>query len=111
MAPSCLPCTVLDPRMRLSIEMALTGHRGIHALMRRQDEAATRLGLRGAEIDAARAGRSFDLRIARALELAIALRRGDGAAARSRAIGAGLDEAACREIARLARAHVESDRA
>lgn len=92
----------LHARLRLSIEMALTADRGAAALIRRQNDAARRLGMCGAEIDAARAGRSFDLRGARALELALATRRGDNGDARSRAIRAGIDEEACREIERIA---------
>jgi len=52
----------LDPRTRLSIEMALAGDRSAPALIRQQDDAAARIGMCGAEIDAARAGRSFDVR-------------------------------------------------
>jgi hypothetical protein len=94
----------LDARTRLSIEMALTAGRGAPALIRQQDDAAARIGMCGAEIDAARAGRSFDARGARALELALAAGRGDHAHARSRAIQAGIDEAACREIETIAAA-------
>lgn len=92
----------LDARTRLSIEMALAGDRGAPALMRQQDDMAAWIGMCGAEIDAARAGRSFDARGTRALELALAARRGDCRDARLRAIQAGLDEEACREIERIA---------
>jgi len=92
----------LDARTRLSIEMALAGHQGAPALIRRQDDAAARIGMCGAEIDAARAGRSFDARCARALELALAVKRGDYLDVRSRASQAGFDEEACCEIERIA---------
>lgn len=95
----------LDARTRLSIEMALAGDRGSPALIRQQDEAATQLGMCGAEVDAARAGRSFDMRCTRALELALAHQRGDHGDARSRAIQAGIDADACCEIERIAAAH------
>ena len=97
--------STLDPRMLLSIEMALAGDRGAPALIRQQDEAAARIGMCGAEIDAARAGRSFDVRGSRALELALAVRRGKYRDARSRAIRAGIDAELCREIERIASAH------
>jgi hypothetical protein len=87
----------LDPRTRLSIEMALADDRGAPALIRRQDDSAARIGMCGAEIDAARAGRSFDVRGARALELALAVKRSDYRDARSRAVRAGFDDEACRE--------------
>jgi len=95
----------LDPRTRLSIEMALAGDRGAPAVILQQDDAAARIGMCGAEIDAARAGRSFDVRGARALELALAIKRSDYREVRSRAIQAGFDDEACREIERIAVAH------
>jgi len=95
----------LGPRTRLSIEMALAGDRGPPALIRQQDDAAARLGMCGAAIDAARAGRSFDVRGGRALELALAVRRSDYRDVRSRAVRAGFDDDACREIEGIAAAH------
>lgn len=95
----------LDERARLSIEMALTGNQGDLALMRRQGEEATRLGMCGAEIDAARVGRSFDLRRARVLQLALAAKREEREDARRRAIQAGIDRQACREVETIAKAH------
>lgn len=102
----------LDARTRLSIELAFVGHQGGPALMRRQEQAAMRLGMCGAEVDAARAGRSFDRRITRALELALAAGQDDQDAARSNALQAGIDESACDEIMRLARtrAHAAGSR-
>lgn len=60
----------LDERVRLSIELALSAATASPHQHRRQDEDARRLGLSGAEIDAARRGLSFDARIAVALALA-----------------------------------------
>lgn len=100
----------LGARTHLSIEMALAGYRGAPALIRQQDDAAARIGMCGAEIDAARQGRSFDVRGSRALELALAVKRGDYREARSRAIQAGFDEEACREIERVAGAHCGGER-
>ncbi len=98
----------LDPRTRLSIEIAIAGDRAAPALMGEQDDAAARIGMCGAEIDAARAGRSFDVRGARALELALAVKRDDYREVRSRAIRAGFDEEACREIEGIAAAYASS---
>lgn len=100
----------LDARTKLSVEMALTGDRGADALIRRQDKAAARLGMCGAEIDAARAGKSFDLRGSRALELALAASVVERRELRQRAIQAGFDDEACREIERLADAHATGAR-
>lgn len=101
----------LDARTRLSIEMALAGNRGTPALIREQEEAAARIGMCGAEIDAARAGRSFDARGGRALELALAVKRSDYREVRSRAIRAGFDEETCREIEGIAVAHASAGEA
>ncbi|WP_093222905.1 hypothetical protein [Sphingomonas sp. NFR15] len=96
----------LDAPARLSIAMALTGNRGDPALMRRQDEEAAQLGMSGAEIDAARAGRSFDLRRTRVLRLALAVKGEERADARRLAIQAGIDSQVCREIETIAKAHL-----
>jgi hypothetical protein len=95
----------LDPRTRLSIEMALAGNRSAPALIHQQDAAGARIGMCGAEIDAARAGRSFNVRGGRALELALAFKRSDYRDARSCAVRAGFDDEACREIEGIAVAH------
>lgn len=95
----------LDERARLSIEMALVGNQGDPVLMRRQEEEAARLGMCGAEIDAARAGRSFDLRRARLLQLALAAKCEERGDARRRAFQAGIDSQACREVETIAKAH------
>jgi len=92
----------LDPCTRLSIEMALAGDRGAPALIRQQDDAAARIGMCGAEIDAARSGRSFDVRRSRALELAIGTLGAARDELRQRALAAGIAEEACREIENLA---------
>ncbi len=101
----------LDPRTRLSIEMALAGDQGAPALIRQQDDAAARIGMCGAEIDAAREGRSFDVRGARALELALAVKRSDYRDIRSRAVQVGFDDEACREIEGIAVAHASVGKA
>ncbi|WP_157220486.1 hypothetical protein [Flavisphingomonas formosensis] len=91
----------LDALTCLSIEMALTGDRDDPVLHQRQNSQAARLGMSGAEIDAARAGRSFDLRRSRALALALAS-TDERDEVRERARQAGLCEQACREVERLA---------
>lgn len=95
----------LDARTRLSVEMALTKDRGASALIQDQDQAAARLGMCGAEIDAARAGRSFDLRGSRALELALGARGNERFELRRRAFQAGLGDEVCLEIEHLADVH------
>ena len=92
---------MLDEQTRLSIEMAMTANRDDPLLRQRQNARAMQLGLSGAEIDAARAGRSFDLRRSRALALALGspARRGG---LRTRARQVGMCDAACLEIERLA---------
>lgn len=81
--------------------MALTADRAVPALHRRQDGLAATLGMSGAEIDAARAGRSFDLRRSWALALALASREARPAV-REHARRAGLCERACGEVEALA---------
>jgi|APFEC2959095171_1045051.scaffolds.fasta_scaffold00527_20 hypothetical protein len=92
----------LDRRLRLTIELALT-ECADPARAFRQENEGRRLGMSGAEIDAARRGRAFDLRICRALSLAVASQSGAGRSAeRSRALRAGITEPVCREIEQLA---------
>ena len=64
----------LDERTRLSVEMALVSDRGGAVLIQLQDDATARLGMCRAEIDAASAGKSLELRRSRALELDLAAR-------------------------------------
>ncbi|WP_245930729.1 hypothetical protein [Methylobacterium radiodurans] len=95
----------LDGRARLSIALALVdGNRDVPVSADREAEAR-RLGLCGAEIDAARQGRSFDARTSRALALALAAAAHDGdrlADERERAARSGISAEVCREIERLA---------
>lgn len=94
----------LDARARLTIELALTAHGGDPLARRRQEEQARALGLSGAEIDAARHGRSFDVRISIALALATADGEEERQRHRKRALAAGLDAETCRAIEALAAA-------
>lgn len=94
----------LAGRARWSVELALTAGSADPLVRRQQDIDACAAGLCGAEIDAARHGRSFDVQISRALALAIAVRDGrDGAAERDCARRAGITEEICDEIEELAR--------
>jgi len=89
----------LEGRVRVSIELALTAGIADPRLHDRQDVGARELGLSGAEIDAARLGRSFDVRTSIAIALALAARDGrDYSAERDRAARAGIDSRTCEEI-------------
>ncbi|USI74691.1 hypothetical protein [Sphingomonas morindae] len=98
---------ILTPVMRILIEMALTARGGDEPRRRRQDAEARRLGVCGAEIDAARDGRSFDAINSQALDLARAAAGPDSGRRRRASIQArkaGLTEAQCREIEIMAAA-------
>ena len=94
----------LNERARLSIELALTAGSGDVPLLLRQDADANRLGLTGAEVDAARKGSSFDFPISQAIALALASSDEDRAMRRERAAKAGIDGRTCLEIEHLAAA-------
>lgn len=94
----------LDERGRLAIELALTAGSGDALLLRRQDTDARRLGLTGAEVDAARHGSSFDFPVSQAIALALASGDEDREARRERAVRAGIDGRTCLEIEHLAAA-------
>ena len=97
-----MTASLLAERVRLAIELALTDCSDA-ARTHRQESEGRRLGMSGAEIDAARRGRGFDVRICRALSLAAASRSGTGRSTeRSRALRAGLPEPLCHEIEQLA---------
>ncbi|MBB3473570.1 hypothetical protein [Sphingomonas sp. BK345] len=96
-----MPSDTLGERARLAVELALTARYADRPLRERQEADARRLGMVGAEIDAARLGRGFDVRTSRALALATApdcdrQERRDGA------IRAGLAESDCAAIEALA---------
>jgi hypothetical protein len=105
--------TALDERTQVSIVLALTGSGGDADLVRRQDAEARRLGLTGAEIDMARAGRSFEARTSHALALALAACGPDEAlrtAQRDRAARAGIPTALCDAIEAFVRGHPSAAR-
>jgi hypothetical protein len=55
-----MPSDTLGERARLAVELALTARHADRPLRERQEADARRLGMVGAEIDAARLGRGFD---------------------------------------------------
>jgi len=90
----------IDPRVRLSIELALTGPNASKPLLEKQEEAGRALGMTGAEMDIARRGSSFDFNTSIAVKLALNACR----ETRQRALRAGLSEEACAEIERISQA-------
>jgi hypothetical protein len=96
---------ILDKRVRLSIELALTADSADPGRRSQQEDTARTLGMTGAEIDVARRGSSFDALTSIAVALAIASRNADEAALADvlhRAINAGISEEVCRQIAACA---------
>ncbi|MDM9622936.1 hypothetical protein A6U87_07785 [Rhizobium sp. AC44/96] len=96
-----MPKTVgprLDARLLLSIELALSASCADLQLSRRQDKDAHAIGMTGAEIDMARRGSSFDVKISAAVALALAPSEERRRCARR----TGLCERSCMEIEKLA---------
>ncbi|APR53198.1 hypothetical protein CA223_04530 [Sphingomonas koreensis] len=92
----------LDGRLRLAIELALTECADAERALQQENEGR-RLGMSGAEIDAARRGHGFDVQVCRALALAAASQSSTcRSVERNRALRAGLPERVCREIEQLA---------
>jgi hypothetical protein len=94
----------LNERVRLSIEIALAARIDDPGLHRLQYEEAKRLGMSGAEIDAARRGRSFDAQISIALALATAPDAAQRQTQRQRARKAGIADDVSDRIEQLAAA-------
>jgi hypothetical protein len=91
----------LDARVRLAIELALTAGSRDPSRLRLQEAEARKLGMTGAEIDAARRGTSFEVLVSLAVGLATAAGAGDEKrllSARNRALKAGIAEHICAEI-------------
>lgn len=61
---------MLDARMRMQIELAITAGCDCVRTLADQEVRAHKLGLNGVEIDAARAGSSFDVRTSAAVDYA-----------------------------------------
>lgn len=97
----------LDERLQFQIGVALAGPSAGPGMIAEQDATARRLGLSGAEVDLARAGRSFDLRTSSILALVRASRMEDPQAlalARRQARRAGVASLALAEVERIAKA-------
>lgn len=92
----------LDERVRVTIGLALTANARDPLQRRQQDIEARRLGLSGAEIDAARRGWSFDVRTSIALALVTASSEDQLGVQRRRALKAGISEETCAAILALA---------
>ncbi|PND26265.1 hypothetical protein [Sinorhizobium sp. M4_45] len=90
----------IDPRVRLSIELALTRTNASKALLAKQEEAGRALGMTGAEMDIARRGSSFDFETSVAVSLALNASR----ETHQRALRAGLSEEVCAEIELISQA-------
>jgi hypothetical protein len=96
----------IDARIRLSIELALSGANASKSLLAKQEEAGRALGMTGAEIDVARQGSSFDFETSVAVSLALNACR----ETHQRALRAGLSEEACVEIEFISQAyHSQTD--
>jgi hypothetical protein len=68
-----MPSEKLDARLQMLVELALDADCACVKARSRQDARARKLGLVGAEVDAARARKSFDVRTAAAIDMACAL--------------------------------------
>jgi CheY-like chemotaxis protein len=92
----------IDGRVRLSMALALVNGSRDPPVPPEREAEARGLGMCGAEIDAARLGRSFDARTSRALALAAAACNGDRLPEeRVRAVRSGIPAEVCREIESL----------
>lgn len=90
-----------DARARLTVEIALTAGDRTTSRDQWQEAEARLLGMSGAEIDVARQGRSFDVRMSSAIALATA-EDIDRDLSRTKAIRAGVSEDVCEEIEQFA---------
>jgi hypothetical protein len=102
---------VLDERIRIQVELALADSRCCAEARAQQECAARGAGLSGAEIDAARGGRCFDMRANAAVVLACASRSSSAppgapleAALAAKARRAGLSDAEIEAVQALAQA-------
>jgi hypothetical protein len=95
----------LPERLRLHIELALDRDCACKKTLAKLDRRIDRLGLTGAEVDAARELRSFDIRISAAIDFACALGSDEPVrihAAVIRALMAGYNMHELKEVAKLA---------
>ncbi len=102
-----MPKRFLTERLKLHIELALDRDCTCKKTLAKLDRRADRLGLTGAEVDAARELHSFDIRIAAAIDFACALGSDEPVrihAAVVRALIVGYNMLELKEIAELAHA-------
>ncbi|GJD51291.1 hypothetical protein OPKNFCMD_4045 [Methylobacterium crusticola] len=95
----------LEGRVRLSTALVQGNGKREPTVPPEREAEARRLGMCGAEIDAARRGQSFDARTSRALALALAAAARDGGCLteeRERPIRSGISAEVCGEIESLA---------
>lgn len=93
-------------RVQAQLKLALLGDCGCRKTLASLEDEARSSGLTGAEIDAARGGRSFEARTAAALSFACAIKAGDSGAieqARTRALRFGVTDEELRIIAEEAK--------
>lgn len=102
---------ILDDRIRIQIEIALAASQSCPAAAASHEQQARAAGLSGAEVDAARQRRCFDVRAAAAVRLACALREAEviKPALAAKARRAGLSQAEIAAIAALALANPTSE--
>lgn len=92
---------IMDDRVRLSIDLALSAGTVDPQRRQRQDDTARELGMTGAEVDVARGGSSFDALTSIAVALALETRQSAGheiEVAQRKALKAGISDEVCREI-------------
>ena len=102
---------ILDDRIRIQIEIALAGSQGCPVAAASREQQARAAGLSGAEIDAARHYRCFDVRAAAAVRLACSLRDAglNKPALVANAHRAGLSRAEIEAISALALSNPEAE--
>jgi hypothetical protein len=100
-----MPWEKLDVRLQMLVELALNADCACDKARSRQDARARKLGLVGAEVDAARARKSFDVRTAAAIDMACALAFADNErirAAEQQALEVGFNPHELRRLRKLA---------
>ena len=102
----------LDHRLQMQIELAISADCRCQRTLSRQEVRARKLALTGVEIDAARSGSSFDVRIACAVALACALKTADAHCieqAEKHALAVGYTAGELRQIEQLVRSQTVRD--
>lgn len=95
----------LSPRIAIQVALALAGEGGASEISASLHDAARRIGLSAAEMDAAWSGRSFEAKACAAIRLARAIRAGGDdelAAAREHAAEFGLCPIEIEQVEQLA---------